>query len=125
MLADEKVMTFVATADGARARLFYEGKLGLRVISDDDFALALEVDASGTMLRVQKVGSFQPHPFTSLGWQVADIDGTAKDLGGRGVVFERFEGLEQDREGIWKSPGGARVAWFKDPDGNVLSITQM
>lgn len=124
MLVDEKIMAFVATADGARARLFYEGTLGLRVISDDDFALAVEVDSSGTMLRVQKVGSLQPHAFTSLGWQVKDVEVTAKDLGGRGVVFERFEGLEQDREGIWKSPSGARVAWFKDPDGNVLSITQ-
>jgi catechol 2,3-dioxygenase-like lactoylglutathione lyase family enzyme len=125
MLADAKMMAFVATTDGVRARLFYEGKLGLRVISDDDFALALEIDVSGTMLRVQKVGSFQPHPFTSLGWQVADIEATAENLGERGVSFERFAGLEQDSHGIWKAPSGARVAWFKDPDGNVLSITQV
>lgn len=124
-LGQQKVMAFVATRDGAQARRFYEATLGLRVISDDDYALALEVDASGTMLRVQKVDSFQPHPFTSLGWQVADIEGTAKQLGERGVVFERFEGLEQDRQGIWTSPSGARVAWFKDPDGNVVSITQL
>jgi catechol 2,3-dioxygenase-like lactoylglutathione lyase family enzyme len=124
MLALEKVTAFLATIDGARARLFYEGKLGLRVISDDDFALALAVDSGGTMLRVQKVGSLQPHPFTSLGWQVTDIEATATDLVARGVVFERFEGLEQDRQGIWTAPSGARVAWFRDPDGNVLSVSR-
>ena len=123
-LGQQKVMTFVATRDGERARQFYESTLGLKVISDDDFALALEVDASGTMLRVQKVDSLHPHPFTSLGWQVADIDETVNYLAGRGVEFERFEGLDQDRRGIWKAPSGARVTWFKDPDGNILSLTQ-
>jgi catechol 2,3-dioxygenase-like lactoylglutathione lyase family enzyme len=125
MLALEKVTAFLATVDGARARMFYEGKLGFRVVSDDDFALALEIDSAGTMLRVQKVGSLQPHPFTSLGWQVTDIDRTGKDLAARGVVLERFEGLEQDRQGIWGAPSGARVAWFRDPDGNLLSVSQM
>jgi catechol 2,3-dioxygenase-like lactoylglutathione lyase family enzyme len=124
MLRREKVVTFVATLDGGRARTFYEGLLGLQVISDDGFALALAVDEAGTMLRIQKVASFRPHPFTALGWQVKDIEGTVKELTGRGVVFERFDGLEQDDAGIWTAPSGTRVAWFKDPDGNVLSLSQ-
>jgi catechol 2,3-dioxygenase-like lactoylglutathione lyase family enzyme len=124
MLTGQKLMAFVATRDGARARAFYEGTLGLRVVSDDDFALA--IDAGGTTLRVQKVAALAPHPFTALGWEVADIAATIDALAGRGVVFARFPGVEQDARGVWVSPGGgARVAWFKDPDGNTLSLTQM
>jgi catechol 2,3-dioxygenase-like lactoylglutathione lyase family enzyme len=116
-------MAFVATRDGTRAREFYEKVLGLRVICDDDYALA--VDANGTMLRIQKVGEYAPHPFTALGWEVADIGLTVDALGERGVQFERFPAMGQDARGIWHSPSGARVAWFKDPDGNTLSLTQL
>jgi predicted enzyme related to lactoylglutathione lyase len=116
-------MAFVATSDGERARAFYEGTLGLAVTSDDGFALA--VDANGTMLRIQKVGQFKPHPFTTLGWEVSDIDDVVARLQERGVTFERFSGMDQDERGIWSAPSGARVAWFKDPDGNTLSITQL
>ena len=123
MLDKHKLMAFVATRDGARAREFYEGTLGLRVISDDEYALA--VDANGTMLRIQKVGAYAPHPFTALGWEVTDIGPTVDALGERGVQFERFPGMGQDGRGIWHSPSGARVAWFKDPDGNTLSLTQL
>jgi catechol 2,3-dioxygenase-like lactoylglutathione lyase family enzyme len=124
MLTNDKVMAFLATRDGARARVFYETTLGLSVVSDDDFALAL--DAGGTMLRVQKVGELAPHPFTALGWEVTDIAATIDALRDRDVVFARFPGLEQDDRGVWVSPSsGARIAWFKDPDGNVLSLTQM
>ena len=115
-------MAFCATHDGARARRFYQGTLGLNVISDDDYALAL--DAGGTVLRIQKVKHFTPHPFTALGWQVPDIAATVVALRGRGVVFETFPGMEQDQHAIWHSPNGTRVAWFKDPDGNILSLTQ-
>jgi len=120
-LSQGKLMAFVATADGARARAFYETTLGLRVLSDDDFALAL--DAGGTMLRVQKVAHFTPHPFTALGWQVADLEGEVQRLSAAGVAFQRYPGLQQDGRGIWQSPSGARVAWFHDPDGNTLSLT--
>ncbi|MEP7052781.1 MAG: VOC family protein [Pseudomonadota bacterium] len=123
MLARHKLMAFVATSDGERARAFYEGLLGLTVTSDDAFALA--VDANGTLLRIQKVGRFEPHPFTTLGWEVKDIDNVVASLGQRGVTFERFPGMDQDECGIWSAPSGARVAWFKDPDGNTLSITQL
>lgn len=124
MLTTNKLMAFVATRDGARARAFYEGTLGLKVVSDDDFALAL--DAGGTMLRVQKVGELSPHPFTALGWEVADIASMMDALRAKGVVFARFPGLDQDDRGVWVSPSsGARIAWFKDPDGNTLSLTQL
>jgi catechol 2,3-dioxygenase-like lactoylglutathione lyase family enzyme len=122
MLENQRVMAFVATRDGVRARAFYEGTLGLKVVSDDDFALALE--AHGTQLRVQKVGSFTPQPFTALGWEVSNIDAVVESLRKRGVTFETYEGLEQDVRGVWRAPSGARVAWFKDPDGNTLSLTQ-
>lgn len=123
MLGDHKVMAFLATRDGGRARAFYETTLGLRVVADDDFALAL--DAGGTMVRVQKVPSFAPHPFTALGWEVPDIDGAVAALAARGVAFALFDGMGQDERGIWRSPSGARVAWFRDPDGNTLSLTQL
>ena len=123
MLGRQKLMAFVGTSNGERARAFYEGTLGLAVTSDDGFALA--VDANGTMLRIQKVGQFKPHPFTTLGWDVKDIDGVVASLEERGVTFERFPGVDQDERGIWSAPSGARVAWFKDPDGNTLSITQL
>ena len=124
-LGQQQVMVFLATRNGVAARKFYEGTLGLRVISDDDFALAVAVDDRDTMLRVQKVPAFTPHPFTSLGWQVVDISSTVKDLGSRGVDFQRYPGLDQDAHGVWRSPSGAQVAWFKDPDGNTLSLTQI
>jgi predicted enzyme related to lactoylglutathione lyase len=123
MLGEHKIMAFGATRDGLAARAFYEKTLGLKVLSDDDYALAL--DANGTMLRIQKVGNFTPHPFTSLGWEVSDIQATAEALIKRGVKFEKFSSMGQDERGIWHSPSGAYVAWFKDPDGNVLSLTQM
>jgi catechol 2,3-dioxygenase-like lactoylglutathione lyase family enzyme len=117
-----KVVAFVATKDAARARTFYEGVLRLRVVGDDQFALVL--DAQGTTIRVAKVEAPVIAPYTVLGWEVGDIEGTVAGLKSRGVVFERYSFLEQNALGIWTAPGGARVAWFKDPDGNVLSVSQ-
>jgi catechol 2,3-dioxygenase-like lactoylglutathione lyase family enzyme len=122
MLGHCKLMAFAATTDAKRARLFYGETLGLEILHDDDFALVC--DANGTRLRVQKVESFRPQGFTVMGWEVADIEATVDGLVARGVQFERYGGMDQDERGIWKAPGGARVAWFKDPDGNVLSVTQ-
>jgi catechol 2,3-dioxygenase-like lactoylglutathione lyase family enzyme len=122
MLNEGKVVAFVATKRADRARTFYEGVLGLRVVSDDDFALVL--DANGTTVRVTKVEEPVIAPHTVLGWEVADITASVRILKERGVSFERYSSLEQDSLGIWAAPGGARVAWFKDPDGNVLSVTQ-
>lgn len=121
-LRKSPLVAFLATANVARSRQFYEDVLQLTLSNDDSFALVFE--NNGTMLRIQKVDSVQPVPYTSLGWQTADISQLAQHLTDRGVQFERFEGLEQDKLGIWTSPSGARVAWFKDPDGNILSLTQ-
>jgi len=117
-----KLVAFVSTSDADRARTFYSSVLGLRLVSDDDFALVFE--ANGTTLRITKVEFLSPAPFTVLGWEVADIAKTAACLRGRGVAFERYTGMCQDDHGIWLAPSGARVAWFKDPDGNLLSITE-
>ncbi len=122
MLASEKIMAFVPARDLKRARAFYETILGLRLVSEDPSALVL--DANGITLRVAKVEALQPRPFTILGWQVTDIAQTVSKLQERSVAFERYAGMPQDNLGIWKAPSGARVAWFKDPDGNVLSVTQ-
>jgi catechol 2,3-dioxygenase-like lactoylglutathione lyase family enzyme len=123
MLAAAKLMAFLATSDGRRARAFYETTLGLRVTSDDDFALAL--DAGGATLRVQKVERVEPHPYTALGWEVPDIGDALEALTARGVRFMRYPGMTQDPRGVWRSPSGASIAWFTDPDGNVLSLTQL
>jgi hypothetical protein len=94
-------------------------------VSDDQFALVF--DANGVMVRVVDVSSvpgFQPAPFTILGWSVSDIGKAVKGLQKKGVKFERYHGMQQDQLGVWSSPSGAKVAWFKDPDGNVLSVTE-
>jgi catechol 2,3-dioxygenase-like lactoylglutathione lyase family enzyme len=122
MLSAKRIVAFVPTADASKARLFYESVLGLRVISEDHFALVL--DANGTMLRVTNVQNFKPQQSTILGWDVTNIDEAVSDLSQRGIHFEQYGMEGQDERGIWKSPSGARVAWFKDPDGNVLSLTQ-
>ena len=122
MLNTSKIISFVATQNPARARKFYKTILGLKLISDDPFALVF--DANGTMLRVQIVHEIQPARHTVLGWEVPDIRAEIKKLAKREVRFERFEGLLQDEVGVWTSPSGGKVAWFKDPDGNTLSLTQ-
>jgi catechol 2,3-dioxygenase-like lactoylglutathione lyase family enzyme len=116
------LVAFVPATDLDRARAFYEGVLGLAVTEHSRFAVAFDVD--GTMLRVTAVEHRVAAPYTVLGWAVPDIAAAIDDLTARGVAFERFEGMEQDERGVWRSPSGARVAWFHDPDGNVLSLTQ-
>ena len=118
-------VAFAPTTNPPQSRAFYEGTLGLTCVSED--ALALVFDLHGVPLRVVNVVSvkgFQPAPFTILGWEVPNIAAAVKDLASRGVEFERYPGMEQDASGIWTSPSRARVAWFKDPEGNVLAVTQ-
>jgi catechol 2,3-dioxygenase-like lactoylglutathione lyase family enzyme len=122
MLANSTLVAFVAAADGDRARRFYGEVLGLKIVSDDPYAIVCEV--KGGTLRIQKVDALRPQGFTVLGWEVDDIEATVDALGERGVRFERFAGMDQDDRGIWNAPSGARVAWFKDPDGNTLSLTE-
>jgi predicted enzyme related to lactoylglutathione lyase len=117
-----QVVAFVPTKDFKSAQEFYEATLGLPLMAKDDLALMFEV--GGTRIRIAKVAKSQPAAFTILGWRVADVQQTASSLAKRGVTFERFPGMKQDKLGIWTAPSGARVAWFKDPDGNVLSISQ-
>jgi catechol 2,3-dioxygenase-like lactoylglutathione lyase family enzyme len=123
MLADKKIVAFLPTLDFDRARAFYEGVLGLRFVQNDGFAMVL--DANGTMVRVSKVGpDFKPAMFTILGWEVTSIESIVAGMAGKGVTFERFSFFEQDALGIWTAPSGDKVAWFKDPDGNTLSVSQ-
>jgi len=122
MLADEKLVAFGATTNGKRAAAFYGTVLGLPLRSDDAFAISF--DANGVELRLQKVKRLTPQPFTTLGWQVADICKVLARLTASHITPERYEGLDQDAAGIWQAPSGARVAWFKDPDGNLLSVAQ-
>ena len=123
MLGSCDLVAFVPTTNPAVAKAFYEATLGLRLISEDPFALVF--DSNGTQLRVTTVESAPQLPFTVLGWTVPDITAAVHELVANGVVFERFEGVEQDDDGVWTVPGGgARVAWFKDPDANILSVTQ-
>ena len=124
MLRTAKVMAFSATKDPARARAFYEGVLGLPLTADDPSALVF--DARGTMLRVQKVQAVTPAPYTALGWEVPDIRAAVEALIRKGVPLVRFTipGFSQDELGVWTAGDGTKVAWFKDPDGNTLSLTQ-
>ena len=122
MLASQKLMAFVAARDLGRARDFYRDRLALRLVSEDEFALVF--DAGGTMLRVARVEEPVAAQYTVLGWQVDDIGQTAKSLRNAKIGLEQYPGIEQDELGIWKSPSGAQVAWFKDPDGNTLSVTE-
>jgi catechol 2,3-dioxygenase-like lactoylglutathione lyase family enzyme len=122
VLGASEVIAFVSTTDLERARAFYEGTLGLTVSDANPFACVF--DAGGTMLRVTLVPAVPTVQHTVLGWRVPDLAATARALGEHGVVFERFEGMAQDENGIWTTPGGDLVVWFKDPDGNTLSLTQ-
>ena len=122
MLGDYELLAFSQTTQAERAKAFYGGVLGLKL--EEDSPLALVFRAGRTILRVQKVSSFSPLPFTSLGWSVPDIKATVQELSKGDVIFERYEGMKQDKVGIWASPTGAKVCWFKDPDGNTLSVTQ-
>ena len=123
MLGSHKIMAFVGTRDPERAKAFYLDTLGLRLVSEE-LPFALVFDANGTMLRVSVVQEVAAAKYTVLGWQVPDIVATVKDLEKAGGKLERYGIPGQDELGIWRAPGGARVAWFKDPDGNLLSVTQ-
>jgi catechol 2,3-dioxygenase-like lactoylglutathione lyase family enzyme len=124
MAALGTLMAFIPTRDGDAARAFYEKKVGLRFISEDQFAVIFQSGAN--VVRITRTGSFTPAPFTILGWDSTDIERDVRDLTARGVTFERYDYMgPQDELGIWTSPSGARIAWFKDPDGNTLSIGQL
>jgi len=123
MLESAHAVAFVPATDLARARDFYEGTLGLEVQDVSGFACVFR--AGGATLRVTGVRELSPQPFTVFGWEVGAIAEAMAGLAARGVQFVRFEGMDQDPAGVWTTPGGDQVAWFRDPDGNVLSLTQL
>jgi catechol 2,3-dioxygenase-like lactoylglutathione lyase family enzyme len=122
-LREQQLVSFVATRDPEAAKKFYRDVLGLRLVAEQ-LPYALVFDANGVTIRVSVVPSFNPAAYTVLGWDVPDIQVAVKTLEGAGVHFELYPGMPQDEIGIWTAPGGAKVAWFKDPDGNTLSISQ-
>lgn len=122
MLESSALIGFVGVSDLYRARKFYGETLGLPITEESPFALV--ADANGTMLRLTAVEQPAAAPYTILGWSVGDIASTIDQLTARGVCFTRYEGMEQDERGTWTAPGGAKIAWFLDPDGNNLSLTE-
>jgi catechol 2,3-dioxygenase-like lactoylglutathione lyase family enzyme len=114
-----KLVAFAATGDLERSHSFYGGVLGLERVEASEFANAYDVD--GTMLRVTRVESMVPAPYTVLGFSVPDL---REAMAAIAVDFKRYRGLEQDASGVWAAPGGSRIAWFEDPDGNTLSLQQ-
>jgi catechol 2,3-dioxygenase-like lactoylglutathione lyase family enzyme len=122
VLATSDVIAFASTTDLAKARSFYEATLGLPIM--DENAYACVFNAHGTMLRITAVAEVTHPGYTVLGWRVTDISETVAGLESLGVVFARYDGMEQDAQGVWTTPNGDRIAWFTDPDGNVLSITE-
>jgi catechol 2,3-dioxygenase-like lactoylglutathione lyase family enzyme len=123
MLGSTNIVAFVPTKDREQSRAFYQDILGLRFVKDDGFATVM--DANGIMVRIAKVpDDFKPLPFTILGWQVVAIEKVVAELRKKGIQFEIFGFFKQDELGIWTAPTGDKVAWFKDPDGNVLSVSE-
>lgn len=122
MLQHSDLIGFVGVSDLGRARQFYGETLGLPITGESPFAL--EADAGGTMLRLTVVEQPAAASFTVPGWNVADVASMIDQLTARGVRFTRYEGMAQDGRGVWTAPGGAKVAWFPDPDGNNLSLSQ-
>jgi catechol 2,3-dioxygenase-like lactoylglutathione lyase family enzyme len=122
MLASASPIAFLPSTDLDRSRRFFADRLGLAVEEVTPFACVVRVGT--TMLRVTKVNNLSPQPFTVFGWEVPDIHAVVADLGGAGITCVRYDGMDQDTAGVWTTPGGDRIAWFRDPDGNTLSLTQ-
>ena len=122
MLGSAALVAFAPTTDLDRAQAFYGDTLGLELVTRDGFAC--QFDAHGTPLRVSLVDTLTPAPGTVLGWLVPDVHATVRALADRGVTFARYDGMGQDEDGVWTAPSGDHVAWFQDPDGNTLSLTQ-
>jgi catechol 2,3-dioxygenase-like lactoylglutathione lyase family enzyme len=122
-LGGQRLVAFVATSDPEAAKTFYRDTLGLRLVAEQ-LPFALVFDSNGVTIRVTIMQGFNPAGYTVLGWDVPDIFTAVKTLENAGVHFERYQGMAQDEMGIWTAPGGAKVAWFKDPDGNTLSVSQ-
>jgi catechol 2,3-dioxygenase-like lactoylglutathione lyase family enzyme len=123
VLGDAELVAFVGSLDLSASETFYRHVLDLELLESTSFANVFA--AGGNTLRVTRVEELEPAPYTVLGWNVPDVAAAVESLGARGAVFKRYDGMEQDEAGIWTAPGGARVAWFEDPDGNTLSLSQL
>ena len=122
--ANSAPLTFVLTGNRAKSKPFYAQVLGLRVLGEDDHAVTFDL-GNRTPMRLTQVMGHHGSAHTVLGWHVADLRGAMQGLKAKGVTFKIYAGMGQDALGVWASPdGGARLAWFTDPDGNVLSLTQ-
>lgn len=122
MIINDRLKAFISTTKPDVSRAFYEKKLGLRLLSEDSFGI--EFDVNGAHLRLTFVEKLTPQPFTVLGWDTKDIKSAIRSLRKQGITFERYDFIEQDEDGIWIAPGGTQVAWFRDPDGNLLSLSE-
>jgi catechol 2,3-dioxygenase-like lactoylglutathione lyase family enzyme len=122
MLASMEMVGFLLTKDYEKARAFYEGNLGFEFVSLDQFALVMQ--AGKSMIRIVKVPDFTPLRSTVLGWKVNDIETMVDWLINRGVTFEKYPFVQDKERGIWTAPGGSKIAWFADPYGNVLSVSE-
>jgi len=123
-LAKYNIVAFVTIVHTERARSFYRDTLGLTLIREEP-PFALVFDAHGILLRLAIGKEVPKNCGTVLGWRVPDIVAAVEELVRAGVEFERFEGMKQDGLGVWTSPSGARVAWFRDPDGNILGLSEL
>jgi catechol 2,3-dioxygenase-like lactoylglutathione lyase family enzyme len=123
MLANETLKTFVPTLKPQEAKVFYRDTLGLKLLNEDNYGL--EFDSGGKLLRVIVVPELKPHTFTILGWNVKDIEASIRSLNDKGIFCEKYDFIPQNDLGIWISPNGTSVAWFKDPDENILSLSQI
>jgi catechol 2,3-dioxygenase-like lactoylglutathione lyase family enzyme len=117
-----KAIAFLATTKARASRQFYENVVGLRFVEEHDFAIVF--DAFGTMLRIQKASEVMVAPYTAFGLDVDDIEAAVSALTSKGVKPKRYPGFGQDEQGIWTAPGGTKVFWFEDPDGNIISLSQ-
>lgn len=122
MLASNSLIAFIPTVNAEKAKAFYVGILGLEFIQDDKFALVLK--GGSNMIRIVRLESFTPAPYTILGWEVPNLRQEVQRLSKEGISFTRYPFLQQDEDGVWTTPTGSLVAWFQDPDGNVLSFSQ-
>ena len=122
MLQEPRITSILPSSNLEQSKEFFESKIGLQIISEDPYGVELE--GLDSVLRLSLVQQFTPQAFTVLGFKVSDISLEVKSLTSKGVIFENYDSLDQDELGIWTSPSNAKVAWFKDPEGNVLSLTQ-
>jgi catechol 2,3-dioxygenase-like lactoylglutathione lyase family enzyme len=122
MLTAPQITAFLPTIDPIKSKHFYKNVLGLNLKTEDNYAL--EFQGKGTLLRITVVNELEPQPFTVLGFKIDNIDIQVSTLIGKGVTFNLYDQFEQNNLGIWTAPSGAKVAWFHDPDGNLLSLTE-